>query len=247
MIIQIAGSSVPIYAAAGMIFLKLRDGSSCHPGGIAANAYLAYFGTHSIIRCREELRFREGFVKSVIQGELIMKKFSGALLLLVMSSVLGLPAFADDLPLALQAVLSVRVMEQDNKLTPSGGTVSIGIIGGDAQGLAAQFAQLNGKGVTVKGASITATPLSSGWESSASNYNVIYILSGSASSAIKATRAAQVLSISGTNGADNAAAGASVGLAMEDGKPKIYLNMTGVMAEAQEFSAQMLTLATVLK
>ena len=183
-----------------------------------------------------------------IEETTYMKAFPQFALLAAILFVLGAPVFADDLPLPLQAILSVKVMEQDAKLTPAGGVVKIGIVGADAKSLAAQFDSLQAKGVTVKGASLSASALAAGWEASASDYNVIYILSGSAvAGAIKATRGAQVLSICGADGEASAAKGVAVGLALSDGKPKIFLNITAAMKEGQEFSAQMLTLATVVK
>lgn len=153
------------------------------------------------------------------------------------------PALADDLPAPIQAALLTKVLEQDTKL--SGAEISITVVGN--KDVADQLEQLKAKGVKVKGADITVSSAAS-VKGLSGKCNVLYLASaGDTAEAVKYAEANKILLASGKNAEDAVKAGAAIGFSLSEGKPKILLNPAAMVKQGQEFEAQLLTLATIVK
>lgn len=141
-------------------------------------------------------------------------------------------AYAQDVPSNLQAALFKKIFAFDKTLQAKG-DVQVAVLGGSGDAIVAAFKDA---GVSAKAVGGSQVP---------DGVSVVYVMPGT-SSPKQQCAAKGVLSISGD--ASMVESGkVSIGLSVEDGKPKINVNMGELKAEGQELSADLLKIAKVVQ
>lgn len=149
------------------------------------------------------------------------------LILIGVFAVLSVQLAAQSVPAPLQAALLKKIFSFDKSLSGRNDIVVV-VIGGAADIVSA----LNGVGIKAKAGT-------------AADGDVVYIAAG-ATPPKAATAKAGILSVSGTS-AFAEGGQVSIAIGIEDGKPRIFVNMNQLKAERHELSADLLKLAKVIK
>ncbi|MBI2418526.1 MAG: DUF4154 domain-containing protein [Ignavibacteriales bacterium] len=152
---------------------------------------------------------------------------SKTLIFIGLFAAISMQAAAQTVPAPLQAALFKKILSFDKTLAGKS-DIEVVVIGGAADIISA----LNGVGIKAKAGS-------------AAEGDVVYVAAG-ATPPKAATAKAGILSVSGSSAfAENGQVSVAIGI--EDGKPKIFINMNQLKAERHEFSADLLKLAKVIK
>jgi len=176
-----------------------------------------------------------------------MKKVFTAVL---SACIFGIPVVsAASLPAKLQAALLIKILSEDSSIPKQAkGTVKIGILGGNFSDFQSEFNQMKEKGVKIQGLDFDTKQISSSAEEIKTVNVVLLLTDGNLTAVTAATQAAKTLSVAGADSAESMVKnGASVGLALDGGKPKLLVNITSLSKEGHELTPSILQLCTILK
>jgi YfiR/HmsC-like len=153
---------------------------------------------------------------------------------LILIALASATNFAQSMPVPanLQAALFQKIFAFDKTLAAKG-NVQVAIIGNSSSDI---VAALQSVGISAKAVNSDQVP---------SDVSVVYIMPG-VTSTKQQSASKGILSISGVPSyAENGSV--SIGLGVEDGKPKIIINMSQLKAERQELSADLLKIAKIIQ
>ena len=184
----------------------------------------------------------------------VFSRFYLILPIIVVILAIGRPVASQTVPVSLQAAIFFKVLSYDGRISSkSGNQVMIYIVidkksSGQKDDILAGFNNLSGKslgGKRVKVLSVDASDITN----IAEHADVIYAASGSDNNTIeKIVTIASERKIA-TLGGDEAIAemGFAVGLAVEEGKPKIVVNFAASQEQGMKLSSKLLRLAKIIK
>jgi hypothetical protein len=152
-------------------------------------------------------------------------------------------AQAVDVELASKIIVKVMTLDQD-LLKKTGGKLEIGVIGSPEA--VAAFTKLKGSAID-KGASVSIAEVTA-YETMPPSVKptLIFVGAGADPAAVtKYTRGNQVLSV--TNVASFVERGVTLGVEMENDKPKILLNLTSSESEGQNWDPKILKISRTVR
>jgi hypothetical protein len=168
-----------------------------------------------------------------------------------------------NLPYAVQATLISKILVYDNNSgkNSKNNVIMIGLLYNDdekskdvVKAMTDQFTKLKAKGIEVKSYSLDSVPVLIGAnlaeDLKANNVSVAYLVDGKnadINAITSVTQSLKVLSISGDNASQWVGKGITVGLANENDKASISINLPSAMKEGRDFSAQFLSLVKIVK
>ncbi len=158
---------------------------------------------------------------------------------------LATPAFADDVDadLASKIILKIMMLDQD-LLKKTGGKIEIGVIGSPAA--LAAFTKLKGSTIDKDSAISVGNVVAYDSLPPGQKPTLVFVGEGADPAAVtKYTRGNHVLSV--TNVSSFVDRGVTLGVGLENNKPKVLLNLTGSESEGMNWDPKILKISKTVR